>query len=190
MIKLIPVDPSCDLPRLEKVASEIWGEYWPAIIGEDQTKYMIKMFHSIEAMQRDISEHGYRFWFAEDEEGNIVGYTGGAAEINTGDPEIDAANSHNPVVQQRWDRRFFVSKVYLYKDQRGKHYASEMIKFYEELCKAEQYDVMYLTVNVNNTLGIRAYLGNGFDIVADQVAEIGNGFVMNDHIMAKEISRA
>lgn len=41
-----------------------------------------------------------------------------------------------------------------------------------------------LTVNKGNELGIRAYKGNGFDIIESVEADIGNGFVMDDYIMA------
>jgi len=39
-------------------------------------------------------------------------------------------------------------------------------------------------INKGNELGIRAYKGNGFDIIESVEADIGNGFVMDDYIMA------
>lgn len=49
---------------------------------------------------------------------------------------------------------------------------------------------MYLTVNRDNELGIRAYLGRGFSIYEDVAAPIGDGFVMDDHIMGKSVGCA
>ncbi|MGN0261443.1 MAG: GNAT family N-acetyltransferase [Eggerthellaceae bacterium] len=187
MLEFAQVKTSDDLEYLAKIAREIWMDYWPPIIGREQTEYMIDKFHSVEAMTTDIEEHGYRFWLLRNEQGECVGYTGGAAEIVSGNPQEDAAIIHNQVVHNRWKRRFFISKVYLFTEQRGKHYSSEVLAFYRKLCEQEGLDAMYLTVNVNNKLGIRAYEGNGFTIVDKHASPIGKGFVMDDYIMAKEI---
>jgi GNAT superfamily N-acetyltransferase len=79
----------------------------------------------------------------------------------------------------------FISKIYLYAQERGKHYASRVIEFYEAACHAEGMSGMYLTVNRGNELGVRAYLGRGFVVVEELAADIGEGFVMDDYIMAK-----
>ena len=44
---------------------------------------------------------------------------------------------------------------------------------------------MYLTVNKRNDLGVRAYLGTGFEITDAVETDIENGFVMDDYIMEK-----
>lgn len=184
MLGFIPVTTDSGLFELESIATRIWQEYWPDIIGKEQTDYMIKMFHSVESMKKDIEKNKYRFWVIKNDKDEIVGYTGGAPEVDRGSLP---APSHNQAVQARWSKRFFISKIYLFAEQRGKHYSSEIISFYEQLCRNEGFDVIYLTVNVNNRLGIRSYLGNGFTVIADQAIDIGNGFIMDDHVMAKEV---
>ena len=69
-----------DRQRLAALADEIWHEYWPALIGDAQTDYMVENFQSLGAIERDLREHAYEYWFlrAEDD-GRIVGYTGGRA---------------------------------------------------------------------------------------------------------------
>lgn len=187
MLEFACVETSEDLEYLAKIAREIWMGYWPRIIGREQTEYMVDLFHSVEAMTKDIEQHGYRFWLLRNEDGECVGYTAGAAEIASGDPQQDAAIIHNEVVHERWNRRFFISKIYLFPNQRGKHYSSEVLAFYQRFCKQEGLDAMYLTVNVKNELGIRAYMGNGFEVVDKHASPIGRGFVMDDYIMAKTI---
>jgi hypothetical protein len=46
---------------------------------------------------------------------------------------------------------------------------------------------MYLSVNKDNELGTRAYLGKGFKVVDSTVSDIGEGFVMDDYIMEKRL---
>lgn len=176
--------------RLAEVASEIWHEYWPAIIGEGQTDYMVNMMLTVPALKRDMAEHNYRYWFVYDEEdGRLVGFTGGATQVLTGDAEHDAAFLLSPVVDGKWDRRFFLSKLYLYASERGKHYASRVIEFYEQLCRDEDLDVIWLQVNRDNVLGVRAYEGRGFFVAEDRDSDIGHGYVMTDHIMVREVPK-
>lgn len=162
-----------DVPQLAKLAAQIWGEYWPALIGQGQTDYMIQKYQSEEAILRDMTEHGYEYWFmrevSEDagEPGNIVGYTGGHDEPET--------------------QRFFVSKVYLLNSQRGKGYCSTAVRFYNDLCLERGLRAMYLTVNKHNELGKRAYYGNGFEVIESVKNDIGCGFYMDDYIMERPV---
>ena len=157
-----------DRQRLAALADEIWHEYWPALIGEAQTDYMVERFQSLAAIERDMAEHVYEYWFLQaEDDGRIVGYTGGHVEAQT--------------------NRFFISKIYLLAEERGRGFASQTIRFYEGLCRERNLEAMYLTVNKGNDLGIRAYLGTGFRTIDAVETDIGNGFIMDDYIMEKRI---
>lgn len=151
---------------LSQIADEIWHEYWPALIGEAQTDYMVEQFQSLDAIQRDMANNGYEYWILHDgDTEEVVGYTGGHEEPET--------------------NRFFISKVYLFEEQRGKGYARQAVEFYDELCQDRNLKAMYLTVNKGNELAIRAYKGTGFEVIDAVVTQIGNGFVMDDYIMER-----
>lgn len=155
-------------PELAELAASIWREYWPAFLGTAQTEYMVEQFQSLSAIERDMREHAYEYWFihAADDD-RVVGYTGGHVEPET--------------------NRFFISKIYLLAAERGKHFASEVVRFYEGLCRERGLRAMYLTVNKGNELGVRAYNGNGFDVIDAVVTDIGHGFVMDDYIMERSV---
>ncbi len=165
-VTFVPVSTEQDQEKLATLAAEIWNEYWPAIIGQDQTDYMVENFQSLAAIKRDMAENAYEYWFVVDEGGKTVGYTGGHEEPTTS--------------------RYFISKIYLLAEERGKHYASKVIAFYGELCRNRDLHSMYLTVNKHNELGIRAYLGKGFVTIESVETDIGNGFIMDDYVMEKE----
>ena len=188
-LSFIEVDTSEDISRAADVAHDIWFDYWPNIIGIDQTEYMVANMQSAEAIARDISENGYRYWLVVDETGETVAYTAVRLEDFTDDPGNPAASAHGTAINKVSLRRLFVSKIYLYANQRGKHYASRIIEFLEDLCKSEKIPAMYLTVNRDNVLAIRAYLGRGFTIIEDLDMQIGEGFVMTDHIMCKRVEK-
>ena len=80
--------------------------------------------------------------------------------------------------------------MYLQAEERGKGFASQAIAFYERLCHERGLEAMYLTVNKHNDLGIRAYLGKGFETIDAVETDIGNGFVMDDFIMEKRVEYA
>lgn len=181
--KLVETDEELDV--LVTCASDIWYEYWPALIGEAQTDYMVEKFQSKQAIMRDMQEHHYRYWLLFEGD-RLVGYTGGATELIDELPLDDAAR-RSKVVDRAHPRRFFISKIYLYAAERGKHFASRILEFYEALCREEGLTAQYLTVNRDNEMGVRAYLGRGFTIAEEQDNPIGNGFYMTDYIMVKEV---
>ncbi|BAK43806.1 N-acetyltransferase [Eggerthella sp. YY7918] len=167
-ISFAPVATGEDQKQLAELADTIWHEYWPELIGEAQTDYMVEQFQSLAAIERDMREHAYEYWMLHAaDDGRVVGYTGGRVEPDT--------------------NRFFISKIYLLANERGKGFARQTIDFYENLCHERELDAMYLTVNKHNDLGIRAYVGTGFKTIDAVETDIGNGFIMDDYIMEKRL---
>ena len=58
-----PVRTADDRQRLAALADEIWHEYWPALIGDAQTDYMVEKFQSLNAFRTDIADNGYEYFF-------------------------------------------------------------------------------------------------------------------------------
>lgn len=178
-VTFVPVKTAEDQERLAKLAGGIWREYWPALIGEAQTEYMVANFQSLDAIRRDMAldAEPYEYWFVVSDaadarggeacEAHVVGYTGGHMEAAT--------------------NRFFISKIYLLAEERGRGYAGAVIGHYESLCRERGLRAMYLTVNKYNDMAKRAYVGKGFKTIADTETEIGEGFIMDDYIMEKAV---
>jgi len=165
-VRFVAVKSGDDITLLAKMAKEIWLEYWPDRIGLAQTQYMIEKYQSAQAITQAIGDEGYLYYMlAHGEE--FVGYTGVCIEEDS--------------------QRLFVSKLYLYKDQRGKGYATKTIRLLEQLCKEHGLTAIYLSVNKYNDLAICAYQGNGFVIVDSMETPIGSGFVLDDYLMEKPL---
>ncbi len=144
--------------EISKMANEIWHEYFKSIIGQEQTEYMLMRFQT----ERKILEQmdsGYQYGFIFDGDRKI-----GYFAVH---PEGDS---------------LFISKIYIYKDERGKGLGSEAIEDILDLGKSLGMRRAYLTVNVNNALACKAYERNGFTIEKDVKKDIGDGFIMDDHI--------
>lgn len=70
---LQPVETDADIERLAKLAHEIWFEYWPAHIGEAQTRYMVERFQTADAIRRDMASSAYEYWFVlAPDDGRVV----------------------------------------------------------------------------------------------------------------------
>ena len=158
-MKIREVCGEADIRRMTKVAEVVWREANVAFCTPEQVEYMIEMFQSYEAVSGQLV-HGYRYFLVE-EDGEILAYFG---------------------VQPQGER-LFLSKFYILKEHRGKGIFSMGLEFMAELCREQQLDTIYLTVNRNNTHACEVYLHKGFKIAEEAVADIGCGFVMDDYIM-------
>ena len=181
------VESEQQIKQLADLADEIWHEYWPDLIGSDQTEYMVDSFQSVEAITNDINDHGYIYYFVKDEEGNVVGYTGSVCEYYSDDPSNPSQTKYSAEIGTHFLNRLFISKIYLLKEERGKHYASDIIRFFNAFAKEHDLKGMYLTVNKGNELGIRAYRGHKFETIDAVESDIGKGFIMDDYIMARPV---
>lgn len=174
-LSFVPVKSKKDQKLLADIAGEIWRGYWPSIIGEKQTEYMIEQFQSYKAIRKYMKRHDYEYWFlvatengdGDEPQKSIVGFTGGRSEAGT--------------------NRFFISKIYLHPTARGHGHARRVVEFYKDLCFARGHKAMYLTVNKHNDLGIRAYKGTGFETIDSVETDIGQGFIMDDYVMQLDL---
>lgn len=164
-LQFVPVMDEIQVKELAQLAFEIWNQHFVPIIGQGQVDYMLERFQSDAAMTQQISE-GYCYFFFH-YNGRNVGYIGIKAE----------------------DGALFLSKLYLKKAYRGRKLAKQAIAFLEQLAQKEGLSKIWLTVNKYNYDTIAVYQKSGFCIVREQVADIGNGFVMDDYIMEKPIAK-
>ena len=185
-----------DVEKISELAKEIWTEYYTSLIGPTQTAYMISKFQSADRIREDIKKRGYSY-FAVYENGDKT--TGSSADIRNRGNDFDGIGP-KPVgyfALQPDEKGVFISKIYILKEYRRRGIAGEIIRFSVCFAKkavessetkfdAKRYENprLWLTVNKNNSGSIEFYKKNGFEIIEEAVTDIGNGFVMDDYIMA------
>lgn len=160
-IQLVKTD--TDIETVVEVAKSIWEEHYTPIIGEQQVYYMLETFQSTTAITKQI-ENGYQYYLIN-KDSNVVGYMA----INIDKEEM------------------FLSKLYLKKECRGQGLSKEALQFLNEKCLNENVTSIYLTCNKYNSNTLQAYQHLGFKVVDEAVSDIGNGYVMDDYILRKEI---
>lgn len=148
------------LATLAELANEIWHEFFPDLLSSEQIDYMVEKFQSFEAMKKQISDEGYRYFLVM-YNNEPKGYFG---------------------VCKKADGSFFLSKLYLKKEMRGKGIASLMFKQVKRLAKEAGCELIWLTVNKGNAHAINVYKKFGMRIIREEQTDIGNGFIMDDYV--------
>ncbi len=150
-----------DIKAISELASIIWHEHFPSIISDEQIDYMVEKFQSYEAIKAAVENDGYRYYMMY-HDGDLCAYLG---------------------FHDEGGGTIFISKVYVRADKRRMGIATRLMeKLHEEYPETKKW---YLTVNRGNNGSIHMYEKYGFEIVREQCADIGNGFVMDDYIMEK-----
>lgn len=163
-IKMVRVRTAAEIEKVAALANQIWHEHYATLISAAQIDYMLAELQSAPAITRQMSEEGYEYYLI-DADGNDVGYMG----------------------LRQGDGKMMLSKMYILADKRGRGYAREAFDYIENLCLRRGLKAVWLTVNRNNTGSVDVYRKRGFEVVREEVADIGGGFVMDDYIMEKRI---
>ena len=148
--------------EMSAMATEIVREHYDPILGKAQNDYMLEKFQSPHAIRSQL-EHGYRYFFAC-EGGRRVGFL---AFYPRGES-------------------MYLSKLYLYKTERRKGYARQMLDFVIQKARAAGRSSIELNVNRNNS-AVHAYEKLGFKLVRAEKNDIGAGYYMDDYVYCLEI---
>ena len=150
------------IKEMSEMATAILREHYDPIIGKEQNDYMLKMFQSEEAVAEQLA-HGYNYYFAKSE-GQNAGF----------------------LAYYPREGALYLSKLYLYKDQRGKGFSKVMLEFLKEKAKELGLNRIELNVNRNNP-SVQIYEKLGFTVAWTEKNDIGNGFYMDDYVYRLDI---
>lgn len=148
---------------IEELAAIVWTEHYTPIIGKAQVDYMLGKYQSAAAVEQQVENGALYFLISYNE--TPVGYFSVSKQQGS----------------------LFLSKLYVLKSERGKGLAKEAVSYMENLVREFGLKKIKLTVNKYNTNSIKAYEKMGFKNVDAIVQDIGNGFVMDDYVLEKEI---
>ena len=157
-----------DILELQANARVIWMKCFADILSHDQIEYMLNWMYSEDTIKREIEHEKINYYFILHDGVKIGFFSMGPY------PDVtDRAKLH---------------KIYLYPEFHGKGLGSDSLLKVFALARQEGYSSIYLNVNKNNQSAIKAYERNGFIKEKSVVNNIGNGYVMDDYMMLKELS--
>jgi len=167
--ELVQIVPATEehLPALAKLAGVIWRQSYPGIISHAQIEYMLAKMYSLATLREEIQSLGIRFERLL-VNGNLVGF---ASLGPTADPGVVKLH-----------------KCYLLPELHGRGLGSRLLQHCEREARRLGARRLILAVNKQNTKAVTAYQRNGFTVVEAISADIGDGFVMDDYLMMKDLT--
>ena len=151
-----------DIPTLQQLAHTIWHSHYPGIISVEQIEYMLEMMYSANVIHNEITS-GHNWILLK-------------LELQP----IGLASYH----LEKEKERVKLNKLYVLPVYHGKGFGQKALGFIKEKSKELDAKILCLRVNKKNTKAIDAYLKSGFIKDYEDIAHIGNGYVMDDFIMS------
>ena len=156
-----------DLPAISELAGVVWRACYPGIITHAQIDYMLARMYSLDVLRDEIRSQGIRY------------------DRLLMDDKLAGFASCGPTAEPGVMK---LHKLYLLPELHGHGLGSRLLQHVEREVRAGAGRRLILSVNKRNTKAIAAYRRNGFVIADSVITDIGNGFVMDDYIMAKDLS--
>lgn len=162
------------LPDVCRLAEEIWYDYYPGIITHKQIAYMLDSGYALDVLERDLA-NGVRYALLTFDD-----VPAGFAAWGPS-PHIDRVFPDEDFVEAK------LHKLYVRTSFHGQGKGSTLLQHVERRCIEDGMEVLGLTVNKHNPRAIRAYERNGFARIRCIFKDIGEGFFMDDYVMAKRL---
>lgn len=156
MIKIKQATTREEANTIAVLAKKVWEHTYIPIIGKAQVDYMLDKFQSAAVVWESIEAGIYDYRLAYIED-QLVGY----------------------LAFQQKEEEIFISKLYVDPDRQKQGIAKRLF------AEVSDQSIIRLTVNKHNTVAIQVYEHIGFEKEETVVAEIGNGYVMDDYVMVR-----
>lgn len=157
-----------DLGPISQLAREIWYRHYPGIITVAQIDFMLEQRYRPELIGAQLAS-GSAWWDKLEAGGRLIGFAAYEPGATPAAVKLD--------------------KLYVHQRFQGRGYGSTLLRHVETEARRRGAATLYLQVNKNNSSSIGMYRRNGYAVAEEGKFDIGNGFVMDDYIMAKPLTR-
>jgi diamine N-acetyltransferase len=154
-----------EIPLVQALADEVWRRHYPGILSTAQIDYMLERNYARAELMRYIVDSDAGLALARIDEqpvGFVAWYRDGASTVK-------------------------LDRLYVLAQHQGTGIGRSLIE--HVVGEAQRTGCSSITLNVNryNTSSIRAYEHCGFAIREQGDFPIGNGFVMEDFVMVRDL---
>ncbi len=156
-----------DFPALRELAGGIWRRHYTTIISSAQIEYMLAGRLSDEVLRGylDAADKWLDMAWVGD---RLTGYC--AYELSS---------------ENRADLK--LGQLYLLESHRGQGVGRALLAHVEGRGRDRGCGGIFLQVNKKNTEAIGFYRAMGFTVRCEAVFDIGNGYVMDDYVLEKQL---
>ena len=164
--EILPVRPQ-DAEAIAALARATWQNAYAGIITQAQIDYMLAQRYNAERLLEELATPGI-WWDQACVDGQLAAFASTLRTDTPGEMKLD--------------------KLYVDPARQRLGLGGRLIGHVSARALAEGCDTLILAVNKRNEQAIAAYRKNGF-VVRDSVrVDIGNGFAMDDFIMARALT--
>jgi ribosomal protein S18 acetylase RimI-like enzyme len=152
------------LAIVKNLAYKIWPNAYETILSKAQLDYMLEMIYSIDSLEKQF-DNGHIFLLIEDDQ-NFIGFAS---------YELNCNNSNKAKLQ----------KLYVLPEIQGKGIGKQVIDYIKDKVVLANNLALFLNVNKFNKAK-DFYQKYGFQIIKEEVIDIGNNYIMDDYVMEIE----
>ena len=154
-----------EIDTLIPLAYRIWHAHYPGIITPEQIDYMLERGYTRPIILDEIKNQGVT-WLEIKTGGTMIGFA--------------SVGPYAPATMK-------LHKLYLLPECHGTGIGARALAEVERIARDNAASGLVLNVNRHNGKAIRAYERAGWHVAGEDVADIGNGYVMDDFVMTKQL---
>lgn len=163
MITVIPAGRN-DADLILRMAEQVWGPTYGHILSTEQLEYMFAMMYSTASLMKQM-EIGHQFLIAI---------------------KNQQACGFASFERREGGKTFKIHKLYVLPSAQGKGVGHQLMKYIAKY--AEAMGGIKLSLNVNRyNKAFEFYIKEGFYKAGEEDIEIGNGYLMEDFIMERDL---
>jgi len=155
-----------DIKIIQKIAHITWPITYGPILSEKQLQYMLDLIYSDEALSKQIQNKEQLFYLISDEK-STIGFIG-----------IEHHYNKEAITK--------IHKIYFLPETQGKGFGKKVFGWIGKAASENNSAALLLNVNRFNT-ALHFYKKLGFEIKEEVNIEIGNGYLMEDYILEKQL---
>lgn len=154
-----------DFSFIQEIAYQTWPHTYGKILSNLQLDYMLDLFYSNETLCENLNKKGHCFILVKEDE-TYLGF---------------ASYEHN----YKGGNKTHLHKIYILPEAQGKKIGSMLLNKVEDFAKEDNSVAVSLNVNKYNKAQ-HFYKKMGYEIISEEVIDIGHNFVMDDYVMEKK----
>jgi ribosomal protein S18 acetylase RimI-like enzyme len=150
-------------PEIDAVAAlarTVWQATYPALIAQAQIDFMLAGRYAASEINAQLNDPRHAWWAAQRNQA-LAGFA--HASLDDSGCKLD--------------------KLYVHPDSQRRGIGRALLHAVRDWAQAHGARRLWLQVNRGNTQALAAYRQYGFRVIESRVFDIGNGFVMDDHVM-------
>lgn len=155
-----------DIEKIQDLARKSWESTYSEIISASQLDYMLNEMYSEQELQSHFQHPNYHYFLVIDSDLNDAGFIGFENHY-----EENTTKLH---------------RIYLVPESKGKGLGKKTLEFLTEKVKENGDNRIILNVNKYNS-ALKFYESQGYQVYGEGVFDIGNGYVMDDFLMEKNL---